>query len=367
MTSIFVVFAAVSILVLLIPSVRRARLRRWARDHFDPARYGLVARDQLDASRPGPPPPLDLRKETQAVADAAWDGDWHAAAAFVDAAGTDWDLRWSRLEVLQEIALHQDAWLGKWRTAQPGNGDAATVYASVLLHRAWQVRGTAYARKVPVGNMTHFKALLPGVMEAAQHAARLAPQDPAPWVVMVTAARALTYTHEEFHGLWENLTARAPYHYAGHWQALQYWCEKWHGSHKLMRDFALRAVRSAPAGSPLAGIYLHSLVEYEKAAVGFEKASGSPGVSANRAVRKILIQVAHCLDQVPETNAELPRLRHLLAYYLGQGGQFDAALEQFRLIGPWCGAAPWTTASDPVAAFDLARATAARKSTPTST
>ncbi|WP_431677748.1 hypothetical protein [Kitasatospora sp. KL5] len=55
----------------------------------------------------------------------------------------------------------------------------------------------------------------------------------------------------------------------------------------------------------------------------------------------------------------LPALRHLLAHYLARAGRHDLALEQFRLIGPWCGAYPWTRTNDPIGAFDTARAISA--------
>lgn len=41
---------------------------------------------------------------------------------------------------------------------------------------------------------------------------------------------------------------------------------------------------------------------------------------------------------------------------------YTAALEQFRLIGPWCGAKPWSKDGNPVRAFELARGTAAKLS-----
>ncbi|MFF0294544.1 hypothetical protein ACFYST_15280 [Kitasatospora sp. NPDC004614] len=42
--------------------------------------------------------------------------------------------------------------------------------------------------------------------------------------------------------------------------------------------------------------------------------------------------------------------------------QARQALEQFRLIGRWCGAQVWAKQGDPVEAFHAARAEAARKS-----
>ncbi|MFI9587524.1 hypothetical protein ACIHCQ_38235 [Streptomyces sp. NPDC052236] len=145
-----------------------------------------------------------------------------------------------------------------------------------------------------------------------------------------------------------------PNHYAGHMQALQYWCAKWYGSDKLMLQFAERAVRHTPVGSPLAGIHVHALYE-------LTERSGASAVPASGTAKKLLEDVARSLSTVPDDDERLPRLRHLLAYYLVKAGQYDAALEQFRLLGPWCGAAPWTEEDDPVAAFDLARGTAAKK------
>ncbi|MGW7362509.1 hypothetical protein ACWGI8_03580 [Streptomyces sp. NPDC054841] len=329
-----------------------ARRKSWVRNRFVPEEYGLVPRDQLDPQRAGPPVPPYRFKEMQAVADAAWEGDWRPAAAYVEAAGEDWDERWSRMELLQQIADEADAWLDNWRAVQPENCDAATLYAQMLLHSAWAIRGTEYAHKVPDERMKRFRELLPASITAAKQAAELDPLNPGPWVVMVTAARGVQYSGAQFRPLWEGLVARAPYHYAGHWQALQYWCAKWFGSDELMLEFAERAVRYAPAGSPLAGMHLHALDELEK---------GSSAIPSSRKAKELLETVADSLNQVPGDDERLPRLRHKLAYHLGKAGLHEAALEQFRRIGPWCGAAPWNKEADPVAAFELARGTAAKK------
>ncbi|MER5727787.1 hypothetical protein ABT084_05425 [Streptomyces sp. NPDC002138] len=332
------------------------RSDRWIRTRFDPAAFGLLPRDRLDPSRGGPPRDPAERAEAQMVADAAWDGDWRVAAAYCEAAGQDWDERWSRLELLLRIAGSDDRWLNDWRAAQPGNSDAGTVYAQMLLHRAWEIRGSEYANKVPAERMRQFKELLPASMAAAQQAATHAPHDPGPWVVMLTAARGMQYSHSQFAELWRNLQLRAPHHGPAHWQALQYWCAKWFGSDKLMFDFAVRAVASAPVGSPLAGLYLHALDEVEKR-------GGQRGNRADKHVKARLEDVARRLDTVPETHEDLPRLRHRLAHHLLAAGLHREALEQFRRIGPYCGASPWNKdGADAVAAFDHARGRAAHGS-----
>ncbi|MGW9376276.1 hypothetical protein ACWGVR_40405 [Streptomyces xanthophaeus] len=320
---------------------------RWARNQFEPAAFGLVPRADLDPRRGGPEASATVRAERRLVADAAFEGDWRPAASHVRAARPgDWDERWSRLELLFELAGSDDRWLTDWRTAEPADGDAATVHAQLLLRSAWAVRGSAFAKDVPDGDMQQFMATLPSVMAAAQRAADLAPADPGPWVVMITAARAMSYSRGQFADLWRNLTRRAPHHTAAHWQALQYWCAKWGGSDELMLDFARRAVLGAPAGSLLPGLYLHALTELRS-----KRPGGDP---------ELLTAVAARLDSVRQDHEDLPRLRHLLAHHLLRAGQAGPALEQFRRIGPYCGAAPWTAdPAGPAAAFDLARGLAA--------
>ncbi|MFJ9821688.1 hypothetical protein ACIRU3_41880 [Streptomyces sp. NPDC101151] len=353
------------VIVLIIALIRSSRGRtarpspaktppvRRAPASFDAAAYGLAPREALDPRRAGPPTPDRVRKESQALADAAWGGDCQFAAAHIEAAGSNWDERWSRFELLRAIAHEDDAWLTAWREADPGNCDAAALEADLMVHRAWTIRGRGYASEVPAENMAKFRALLPAAIEAAQRAALLAPQNPAPWVVMVTAARGAQYKPDRFQPLWDGLVARAPHHYEGHWQGMQYWCAKWYGSNKQMMAFAERAMDNAPAGSPLAGIYLHALTELE------ERRSALP---SGAAAKKRLTAVTDALATARADDDRLPALRHLLAYYLGKAGMYEAALEQFRLIGPWCGAQVWSKYGEPAEAFHAARATAVEKS-----
>ncbi|MFG3050058.1 hypothetical protein ACGFZP_03755 [Kitasatospora sp. NPDC048239] len=356
MTVTYALAALVALLVILIvKKSRRSKGAEWARTRFDPAAYGLVPRERLTAARGGPPISVERRRESQAIADAAWGGNWRPAAAHVEAAGQDWDERWSRLELLASIAQENDGWLASWRTADPDSCDAAVLEAKHMVHNAWEIRGYGYAPDVPAANMARFRELLPAGIEAAQRAALLAPQDPAPWVVMVTAARGAQYKPAQFRPLWAELTARAPHHFEGHWQAMQYWCAKWFGSDKKMLSFAKRAMDRAPAGSALPGIYLFALSELEKRNTLGTVLDGELG-------RQRLRKVSAALAGLPADDERLPTMRHLLAHYCGRAGLYTKALEQFRLIGRWCGAAPWTDHADPVAAFDLARGMAVKLS-----
>ncbi|MFF9344597.1 MULTISPECIES: hypothetical protein [unclassified Streptomyces] len=351
-------FLAVVLGVLLVALHRLfvvpRRAAAWAVERFVASDYGLSPREALDPRRAGPPAPAHRARERQAVADAAWRGDWEPAARYVRAAGEDWDERWTRIEVLQHVAQEDDSWLDAWRAAEPGDCDARTLYASLLVHRAWAIRGSGYAHEVLGYDMNRFRALLPAAIEEARKASLLEPANPGPWVVMITAARGAQYNPREFAALWDELAARAPYHYEGHGQALQYWCAKWFGSDQQMMGFARRAVRKAPPGSPLAGIYLHAVGELRER-TAFTLPAGPMG-------RRVLKRVAASFERMDPDHELLPGLRHQLADAMLRSMMYGPALDQFRLIGPWCGAGPWRKGGDPVIAFETARGTAARLS-----
>ncbi|MGX1880906.1 hypothetical protein [Streptomyces sp. NPDC055287] len=330
--------------------VTRLALRNHRAKRFDAAAYGLVPRDELDSRRSGPPrdePALHLAVE------AACQGDWEPASGLLASAtdDEDWETRWRLVGVFADVAVEDERWLRIWRAERPRDADAVVVHAHSLLLRAWAARGVKYAGQTSDEQMALFAELLPTAMYAAREAAALAPRDPSPWITMVAAARGLGLPHDEFRRLWGEVTARAPRHYDAHWQALQYWCQKWYGSHKLMFKFAKEAAESAPAGSLLSGIYLHAVHE----------AVLQDGDQAYRTwvTKAVLARVQADLEQAVPDDHRLPGIRHLLAATLVKTGRYAEALAQFRLIGGWCGAAPWTDANDPAVVFDHARGLAA--------
>ncbi|MBT2511895.1 hypothetical protein J7I98_40365 [Streptomyces sp. ISL-98] len=327
---------------------RIAWRNRQAKAGIDAAAYGLVPRSELDPHRPGPP-----RDEPglRVAVEAACDGKWEPVAALLASAGEDWELRWRLVSVFADVAVEDERWLRIWRAEQPRDADAVVVHAHALVLRAWEARGANYAHQTSDEQMALFSELLPTAMYAAQEAARLAPRDPSPWITMVAAARGLGLSHDEFRQLWAELTARAPHHYEAHWQALQYWCQKWYGSHKLMFKFAREAMEAAPAGSLLSGMYLHAVYE----------AVRQDGDEAYRtwATKRVLTRVEADIAQAAPDHRRLPEIRHLLAAVLVKTGRYKEALAQFRLLGGWCGAEPWNDQQDAALAFDQARGLAA--------
>ncbi|MGW4349364.1 hypothetical protein ACWEL8_30420 [Streptomyces sp. NPDC004690] len=330
-------------------SVRLARANRKGTAGMDVAAYGLLPREELDATQYGPTAP-EVADATLAVRQ----GDWRPGAALLAAAGQDWDRRWYRLTTLARVAAEEEAWLHAWRTERPDDPDAAAVHAQTLLYRAWHARGEGYAKDTSADRLARFRQLLQAAFEAARTAASLAPHDPSPWVTMVTAARGLVLPHEEFRRMWGELTARAPHHFYGHLNALQYWCAKWCGSDRLAHRFAREASASAPPQSLLAVLPLEA---------AFERALQGPGPVplAGRHTKSELDAVRAALAAVPADDPRVPLVRHRLAAALTLAGKGAEALEHFRLLEPWVGAEPWTFHGNPVAAYDRARALAIEK------
>ncbi|MEU2596384.1 hypothetical protein [Streptomyces hirsutus] len=347
------IFIALGIPVLIWAvwsTLRLARANRRGTAGIDVAAYGLLPRAELDPARGGPRVP-----EVAEAVRAAWEGDWRPGAALLAATGQDWDLRWDRLSALASAASQNDRWLSAWRAERPEDPDAAAVHAQALLYRAWDARGDGWAKDVPAERMAWFRQLLPASLHAAQEAAALAPRDPSPWVTMVTAARGLALSHEEFRRLWSELTARAPHHFFGHLNALQYWGAKWCGSDRLAHRFAQEAAASAPA---------HTLLPVLPLEASFERALQGPGPVplAGRNPKSEIDAVLNAVAAAPTDHPGLPLVRHVLAAALVLAGRGREALEQFRLLEPWVGAEPWTHHADPVAAFDRARALAVLRS-----
>ncbi|MEU8028994.1 hypothetical protein AB0C13_10170 [Streptomyces sp. NPDC049099] len=320
----------------------RAEAKAKAPVNIDPAQYGLVPAAQLDTRFAGPDP------EADAVAAAALAGDWRRAAAYLAGAGRDWDLRWYRLGILTHAAAEDDSWVKAWRTEHPDDPSAALVHADALVVLAGNVRGDKGAKHTTAEQFEGFRRLLAQALPACQEAARMAPDDPCPWIAQITIALGLGWSHDEFRALWAEVTARDPHHFGAHVSALQYWCAKWRGSHELMYAFAEQAAASAPPGSLLPVLRLYALLEHGTRERD-EPVYHQPFVQA--AVDATLDAV----DRVPAGHHRLPVVRHLLADTLFLTKRYAEAVEQFRAVGGYIGSVPWTYSGNPVKAFVHAR------------
>jgi tetratricopeptide (TPR) repeat protein len=309
---------------------------------IDAAAYGLVPAAALDVRFAGPDPQAD------AVAEAAVAGDWQQAAAYLDEAGRDWDLRWYRLGILAHAAVRDDTWLKTWRATYPYDPSAALVVADALVGFAGEARGAKRAKHTTAEQFQGFHQLLAEALPACQEAARLAPDDPSPWVAQITIALGLGWSHEDFRSLWAHIVARDPHHYGAHLAALQYWCAKWQGSQELMFAFAEEAAAGAPPGSLLPMLRLYAAFEHEHQ-------TRDRSVYQQPFMRAAIDATLDAVAQVPPHHYRLPTVRHLLADALFRTERYAEAVEQFRAVGGCIGSVPWNYSVDPVREFVHAR------------
>jgi hypothetical protein len=309
---------------------------------IDAAAYGLVPGDRLDVRYAGPDP------EADAVAAAALAGDWRRAAAYLAEAGRDWDLRWYRLGIVSHAAAQDDTWLKAWRAEYPQDPSAALVHADALVRLAGRVRGAKGAKHTTVEQFEGFHRLLAEALPACHEAARMAPEDPSPWVAQITIALGLGWSHDDFRALWAEITARDPHHYGAHQAALQYWCAKWRGSHELMFAFAEQAAASAPPASLLPALRLYAIFEQENR-------EGSKAIYEQPFVTAAVDATLDAITRVPPTHHRLPTIRHLLANALFRTHRYAEAVELFHAVGGYIGSVPWSYFGDPAKAFIHAR------------
>lgn len=308
---------------------------------------GFVPEADLDTDNPAPVPP----ERTAALAAAA-SGDWEAAAAYVDAAGQDWQERMERVRPLAEAAAEDDAWLLAWRAARPSDPTAAVVNADTSVQVAWNVRGSLRATHTTQEQFRLFHQLLTKAQEDAHEAQRLAdPADPTPYIVEQPIAFGLGYSHERYRELWEQITGRAPKVLWAHYTALQFWCRKWRGSHELALAFAQE---SAAAGEPGDLLSLLPLIAY------FEKQTDEDDLSVDTYYKEpeILAAVDAALADLAAAGADHPQaplMRHMLAYLLFWQDRDAEAVEQFRHIDGYIGAMPWSYVGTPKRRYLYAR------------
>ncbi|MFH8347769.1 hypothetical protein [Streptomyces sp. NPDC018045] len=295
----------------------------------------LLPPERQDTERSCPDPVAD------GVTAALSQGEWQAAAKAISAAGTDWERRSHLVGVAADRAAEDDTWLRAWEAERPDDPDAAVVRAAAQVTLAWEIRGGGWAEHTTSEQAAGFHRVLAEAGEAFVRAEALAlPDDPTPYVKRIPLYMGLNAPHEAMLELWSEVTARVPYHFEGHLNALQYWCAKWHGSAETARDFAGQAAAAAPRGSLLTALRLIAWYEHHDDEAPSE-AYGWP---------EVMGMTDDALRDVGAARPDDPRVasvRHLLAYFLTRQGRYEAALEQFREVDGYVNARPWRYYSDP--------------------
>ncbi|MEU3182797.1 hypothetical protein ABZ707_01095 [Streptomyces sp. NPDC006923] len=254
-------------------------------------------------------------------------GEYECAAKLLATTreSAEWENRDRYVTRLAAFAHGRDAWLGAWLRASPRDPDALLVRAELAVRRAWESPARA-ERLRDTGPL----------IDAAADGD---PRDPVPWRIALDHARGTHATHSAFESLWAQAVRRSSHHYGCHVAALQYLSAQWYGSHRECFDFAEQAAHDALPGSLVRALPVRAAFT--------QILNGDPTtpVQADRidAAADLAIEVSAGYEAADPWPAEV---RNLLAYVLVGRGRWTAALEQFRLIGPYATSFPWTSVTD---------------------
>ncbi|MFF9071284.1 hypothetical protein ACF1FX_20290 [Streptomyces sp. NPDC014646] len=313
-----------SLLRSLLRATRTAR--RSPQESAGPTADGAVL---LDAP--------DERLSPALVAAAA--GAYEPAAELLAATrdGAEWENRDRYLGRLVTFARSRDGWLTAWLAAAPHDPDALLVKAELAVRRAWES---------PV-RAEQLREVTPLITSAAQSD----PRDPVPWRLALDHARGTRATHTAFEALWEQAVRRSSHHYGCHVAALRYLSAAWYGSHPECFDFAERAAEDSLPGSLVRALPLRAAYSL------LVEGSGGRTTPVQEERIDAAADLAAALSASFAPGDPWPaEVRNLLAYVLVARGRWDAALEQFRRIGPHATSFPWASVSkDPLGRFLEAR------------
>ncbi|MFF7650299.1 hypothetical protein ACFZCY_10620 [Streptomyces sp. NPDC007983] len=334
--------------LIVLPALRRRRggreTLRGAMRATDPGEYGFVPREQLDVRLPGPDHQLiEALEEVQAHQ------DWQPASRLLALTEATSELRWQRVQTLAGAAAYELAqapgrggmWLRTWRVAAPEDPGAAAVQAEFLVRQA-----------LLDPSSQDFRMILEEARDVCHEAARLAPDDPVPYIVELGVARGLPYRQADFEELWTKVTDRAPHHMGAHLAALHYWCEKWHGSQDRADAFTHAAAGSAPDKSLLPALPLFGVFEH------LPEVNLVRSLYQSDVVTKAVEGALYAVRQAPADHPVLPHVRHLLVWFLVRSERYADAMEQLRHVDGHVGAVPWSYGADPAAEYAVYRALA---------
>lgn len=176
----------------------------------------------------------DIEPLRSALSRAARSRDWDLRGYYVYAAGLG-----------EHVELY-----ARWVKREPGSSEAHLMRAEALARRGYDVRGSDTFDTVSARDAGTFATLTERARISYLEAARLDPDDPAPWAGLLLTGTSLGMPLSE---AWE-LYAEAAERHPGNWVAaeamLRATCRKWGGSHEVMFEFAREAAEGAPLGDP---------------------------------------------------------------------------------------------------------------------
>jgi hypothetical protein len=130
----------------------------------------------------------------------------------------------------------------KWAEQYPLSPAAHLAHSSLLISRAWAIRGDGLAVRVRPEAWAPFRRYVARARKHLEKHKSVASVDPHWYEVMLQVARAQNWDRDRFDRLVDEALEREPLFYQTYFQALEYLLPKWHGDVLEIEKFALAAV-----------------------------------------------------------------------------------------------------------------------------
>jgi hypothetical protein len=314
---------------------------------IDAAAYGFVPAAGVNDDFAGPNPDrVELLGFVRA-------GNWRAIETLMASMDRVSERRFEALNALGSAALVEDAWLDAWLAGAPGSVDAICAQMNSMVKVAWEIRSSKQPQHVAPDQWQGFFRVLRQVPTFADRASTLAPDDPAPYLEMLIAARGLQWTPDKFRDLWQQVHQRAPQSALAAVRAMTYWRPRWAGSMELMTAFVDEMEASADPGMLMSQLRLDLLYTESRPA----DRAGATAFDRSAEVAAAIDAALADLAAADPADVRVPYLRHWLALWLYLAGRDYEAIQQFRAIGGFSGAMPWQLWTKAKAEFTSTRAT----------
>lgn len=267
-------------------------------------------------------------------------GRWQEFDDFLESL-TDWELR--HLYLFEQTTISgRPEWVDEWVAAKPGSSLPMLFRGAHGINWAWEARGNARAKYVKEDAWPLFHGRLVEADRDLAKAAALDDRDPAPHALSGIVARGLSLGQAEVKRRFEQAHSRQPLYAQACTMALQGLARKWGGSHEAMFQFARWASAQAPEGHSA-----HKLIALAHIEMWLDAEQGEPQRTyfLAESVKQEVMAAARRSILSPNYFRNGTALswyeRNVFAFCFRLMRDYDAQLEQMRLIGPYVTDEPW--------------------------
>ncbi|HWG26902.1 hypothetical protein [Actinospica sp.] len=298
-------------------------------------------------------PAFDDAELRRAHDDAAM-GGWESVRDLLSRTGNEWPLRTHRITVLANSAVGLE-WPRTWIQAEPDRADARVMMAYA---EAVQLR-SLIARRDPAADD---QAAVSAVARC-RSAAEAAPDDPAPWISLLTLAGVLGDNGVSM-VQWHELSFEAGKRSWGWFQeAVRRHPESWYAHHRMrdaqaarlrtgsprdltgLLDFATAAAAHAGDHSPLRVLPLYAHTELRLANTMDLLGDAERDWLTQRNEQDLQDAYREWFRGSERGHPAMPYDLNMLAYQLVETGRPSLAHPVFTAIGPYATSAPWAHAA----------------------